>query len=410
MANFPKPSDILAQFKQLLKSLKPGLNVNDPNSDFIIRGNVISGLLSGIYGDQQRVDNDSFIVSMSGSSLDLKGADLGISRQPATQANGPQVRITGSNGIVIAPGELTFIYVPTNILYSNTTGGTVTGGFLDITVLCDIAGQIGNVLSPDTLTLISPPAGLIPITNILQNISDGSNTETDDSYRARLLSREQQPPAGGNQYDYPNFAFAASSSVRSAFIRRFGRGLGTVDIYITVGTTDIDSAVTNGLAILRIPSGITLAQVQAYYASHAPLTDCPMVFAPTELTVNVTVKVNLAQGLTMISIPSDATLNPLNLNCQQLIQREISRVLYKYSVGGRSITGFTNGFVIAADIEAGLDKWLSAVTDPVTGLPTGLIPILADRQVQPLNSPSYNLPILENQLPTPGTLTIVAGV
>jgi uncharacterized phage protein gp47/JayE len=243
-----------------------------------------------------------------------------------------------------------------------------------------------------------------------QSISDGADPESTDSYRARLLSREQSPPAGGNETDYPLFAFAADPSVRSAFIRRFGRGLGTVDIYITTGSTDIDTAVTNGQSIVRIPGSGVIATVQAYYDSHVPLTDMPRVYAPVEVAVPVTVNVALASGLTLSSVPADPTYNPLNLTVAQLIQREVSRVLYKQGVGGRIIPGLTGGFIVAADIEESLDVWLSAVKDPVTGLVQGKIPVLADRQVQKLNGVNWNYPLTQNQLASPGVITTVVGV
>lgn len=409
MANFLNPSQIQTRYFQILKSIKPSLNINDQNSDFVIRGKAFSGLVSGLYGDQAKVNNDTYISSARPEALALKGQDLNLFPQPATAADGPQVELTGTNGTVITPGQLTFLYVPTGVLYTNTTGGTVSGGILDVAVLCSVTGQIGNVLAPDSLQVVSPPSGIGASASIVQSIADGSDIETTDSYRARLLSREQNPPAGGNEFDYPNFAFEASPAVRTAFIRRFGRGLGTVDIYITTGTTDIDTAVTNGLSIVRIPSGPLIALVQAYYDSHAPLTDCPVVYAPTEVSPDATVNVDLASGLTLSSVPSDPINNPLGLTVQQLIQREMGRAIYKFPVGGRLIPGFSNGFVVAADIEEGLDVWLSAVVDPNTGQAIGKIPILADRQIQKLDGSNYNLALLANQLPKPGTMTVVLG-
>jgi uncharacterized phage protein gp47/JayE len=410
MANFLNPSQIEQQYFQILKSIKPSLNINDKNSDFVIRGKAFCGLVSGIYGDQAKVNNDTYISSARPEALLLKGQDLGITRLIATPAQCPQVQVPGVDGTVIAPGDITFLYVPTNILYTNTTGGTITGGFLVLTAQSESTGQAANILAPDTLKIVSPPTGVGNSANLLVNMADGADIETIDSYRARLLSREQQPPAGGNETDYPNFAFAADPSVRSAFIRRFGRGLGTVDVYITTGTTDIDTAVTNGNSIVRTPSSIVLAKVQTYYDSHVPLTDCPAVYAPTEVMVSVSVKVLIATGLTLTSVPSDPINNPRSLNVGQLIIREISRVLYKLPVGGRKLPGQTGGFVVASDIEEGLDVSLSAVKDTVTGLYIGKMPILADRQVQPLNGANYNLPIAENQLATPGTITATIGV
>lgn len=410
MASFPGPSDIQTQYFQILKSIKPSLNVNDPNSDFVIRGKALTGLVSGLYGDQAKVNNDTFVSTARPEGLALEGQDLGIAPQPATKADSPQVEVNGVNGSVVTPGQLTFLYVPTNVIYTNTTGGTVSGGVLDVEIQATITGQIGNVLAPDTLQVVSPPVGINTAAAIVQSIADGADVESTDSYRARLLSRKQQPPAGGNQTDYPNFAFAGDPSVRSATIRRFGRGLGTVDVYITTGTTDIDTAVTQGLSIVRIPSGTVIDNVQAYLDSHVPLTDCAEVFAPTQVNVPVTVNVVLAAGLTMSSVPSDPVNNPLGLTCAQLITREVGRPIYKFPVGGRKIPGFTNGFVVASDIEESLDVWLSAVPDETTGLLIGKIPILADRQVQKLDGANWNLSLVANQLAAPGTITIVSGV
>jgi uncharacterized phage protein gp47/JayE len=410
MATFPTPSSIQQQYLQILKSLKPSFNPNDPNSDFVIRGKAVSGLASGLYGDQQKVNNDTYISSARLEALLLHGQDLGISRQPATAAKTPQARITGTDGTLINPGDLTFLYAPTNVVYTNTTGGTIAGGLLDLEVECTVVGQVGNIVAPDDLQVVAPPPGVDPTSSLLQNMADGADIETVDSYRARLLSRRQQPPAGGNEIDYPNFAFEADPSVRSAFIRRFGRGLGTVDIYITTGTTDIDTAVTQGQAILRIPGPATLAAVQAYYNANVPYTDCPAVYAPTEVDIDVTVKVVLAAGLTLASVPANATYNPLGLTCQQLIEREVGRALYKVPVGGRIVPGNTQGQVVAADIEESLDEWLSAVSNQNTGGSIGKLPILADRQVQPLDPPNVNKVIVQNQLVAPNIITVIQGV
>lgn len=410
MATFPTPSQILTQYLAYLKSIKPSLNTNDQNSDFVIRGKGISGLVSGLYGDQAKVNGDTFISSARPEALSLDGQDFALPPQTATLADSPAVSVPGTNGTIVSVGQLTFLYLPTGVLYTNTTGGTVASGTVSVAIQALATGQIGNVALPDSLQIVAPPSGIGTTANLIDAIADGADPETTDSYRARLLLREQSPPAGGNQTDYVNFAFAASNAVRSAFVRRFGRGLGTVDVYITTGTTNIDTAVTQGLSIVRIPSSTVLNQVQAYYNANVPLTDCPAIYAPTELDVPVTVAVDLAAGITMSTIPSDSVNNPLNLTVAQLIRREVGRPLYKLPVGGRLIPGNASGVVPAADIEQSLDVWLSAVIDPNTGIAIGIIPVLADRQVAPLNGAQYDLPIIASQLPAPGTVTITGPV
>lgn len=409
MATFPTPSQIFSDYKTILKSIKPTLNTNDKNSDFVIRGQAYSGLVSGSYGDQEKVNNDSWINSARPEALILFGQDYDLLQLPATPAIGPQVSIPGTNGSP-APVGMTLVYLPTGVLYQTTSAGTVSGGTATVAIECLVSGQIGNIASPDTLQIVSPPPGIGTVATLLADVADGADAESIDSYRQRLLSRVQSPPAGGNQTDYPNFAFEADASIRSVFIRRFGRGLGTVDVYITTGTTDIDTAVTQGLSIVRIPSAPLIAEVQAFYNAHVPLTDCAGVFAPTEQDINATMNVALASGLTLSSVPADAVHNPLNLTVSQLIQREMGRALYKIPVGGRLIPGVSGGVVPASDLETGLDQWLSAVVDPATGLARGFIPVLADRECQPLNGSSYDLPITGNILPKPGTMTVVLGI
>ncbi len=411
MANFPTPSQIQTQYFQILQSINPSINTNDPNSDFVIRGNVFAGFASGLYGDQAKTDNDTFISSASPAALTLHGADLDIPQNQATAASSTDLRIFGNNGTVITPGQITALYLPTGITYTNTTGGTVSGGQLDIAIQANSPGSIGNVsasLSP-TLQIVSPPTGITSTATLITDISDGTDIESTDSYRARLLNRLQQPPSGGNANDYYEWAFDASPSVTTAVVQRFGRGLGTVDIYILTGTTNIDFAVTNGLSIVRIPDATLIDTVQAFYNTDAPLTDCPEVYAPTEIDVNVTLNYELAPGITLATVPNDPVNNPLGLTVAQLIVREMGRPLYHVPVGGWPRTGFSAGYVIAAYIEESLDDWLSSNIDPTTGT-TGAIPILSDRQIQPLNGSEYDLPLLGNQITAPGTMTYINGV
>jgi uncharacterized phage protein gp47/JayE len=407
---FPKPTEIETSYFTTLKSIKPTFNPNDRNSDFVIRGRAISGVVSGVYGDQKKVNNDTWINSARPEALTKHGADLDIPQQPAVKANGPQIRATGTVGAAIPVGA-SLRYVPTGALYTVTTGGVIGGGGSgDFVVEANAAGQIGNVAFPDDLEFISPPTGINAVAALVQNISDGSDAESVDSYRRRLLDRMQQPPSGGNVTDYPTFAFAASPSVRSARVIRFGRGLGTVDVYITTGTTDVDAAVTQGLAIVRVPSPTVIAAVQTYYEEHVPYTDCPQVYGPTEVPVDVTIGVIPAAGLTLASVPADPDFNPLGLTVGELVQREVERVLWKNPVGGRVLPGSAGGFLVASDIEENVDVWLSGVPDPVSGALPGKIPCISDRQVKPLFGLLYDLPLLGNELTMPGTITVVEGV
>jgi uncharacterized phage protein gp47/JayE len=408
MATFPTPSQLLEQYKTILKSLRPDINVDDPSSEPIIRGAVLSGILSGVYADQRKIDDDTFIQDARDEALDRWGIVLGISRQPATSAETEDCLFTGDPSTVI-PAGTTLRYPPTGILYTLQSQVTLDGsGEGHGSLIADTPGQIGNVSVGTELILLSTPPNVDSSATLIQALGGGSDAETADSYRSRLLLRLQRTPSGGNQFDYPAFAFKAHPSVRSAFVRRFGRGLGTVDVYITSGTTDVDQAVNLGLPVVRLPTPQILAAVQTYYEENAPMTDCPKIFSPSEITQDVTARVRLEAGFTLSSVPADSVNNPLGLSIENLIKREISRVLYKIPVGGRVLPGFQNGFVVAADIEQQLDDMLSAIPGK-SGLPLGRLPVLADRQVQNLDGVNTNRQVLANQIVAPGILTVVLG-
>jgi uncharacterized phage protein gp47/JayE len=408
MATFPTPSQLLEQYKTILKSLRPDINVDDPSSEPIIRGAVLAGVLSGVYADQRKIDDDTFIQDARDEALDRWGVVLGIARQPATVAETGDCLFTGTPGTLV-PAGLTLRYSPTGILYTLESQVTLDGsGEGHGRLSANSPGQIGNVSAGTELTILSPPSGVDPGALLVEALGGGSDAEIADSYRSRLLLRLQRTPSGGNQFDYPTFAFSAHPSVRSAFVRRFGRGLGTVDVYITTGTTDLDQAINLGLPIVRLPTPQILDAVQTYYEENAPMTDCPKIFSPSEVTQDVMVRVRLESGFSLTSVPADSVNNPLGLTIENLIKREVGRVLYKIPVGGRILPGFQNGLVVAADIEQQIDDMLSAIPGK-SGLPIGKIPVLADRQVSNLDGVNINRQVLANQIVAPGTVTVILG-
>lgn len=411
MANFPTPSQLQTQYLQILQSIKPAVNTSDLNSDFVIRGNVFAAFASGLYGDQAKVDNDTFITSSSPQALTLHGQDLGVPQSQATPASSDSVTINGPNGTVVTAGQLTFIFNSTGITYTNTIGGTISGGNLIVGIQATTPGSIGNVSAPSSLSLIAPPSGIGALATLNDNLAGGSDVESTDSYRARLLSRLQMPPAGGNATDIRNFAFAADPAVRSVIVIPFALGLGTVGVYITTGSTDIDTAVTNGQSIVRVPSQTDINLVQAYMNANAPLTMCISVYGPTEIDFNGTVYVDLASGVILSTIPNDPVNNPLNLTVQQLIIREYGRALYKVPVGGWQLgSASPPGFIVASYIEQSMQQWLSSEVDPVSGLTIGNIPVLADIRVPAIGDPSgTNFAIASNNIVAPGTITVVLG-
>lgn len=89
----------------------------------------------------------------------------------------------------------------------------------------------------------------------------------------------RRPPAGGNRYDYKNWALSVDG-VTSAYVYPLRRSLGTVDIAITSAD--------------GVPSEETVRRVQAYIDEMRPVTaKNALVLKPTVTAVPVTVQVKL---------------------------------------------------------------------------------------------------------------------
>lgn len=390
--DFKTPSTIAAEYRQYIKTLKPSVNVEQKDSDWWIKSQAIGGTLSGVYGDQMKVNKDTFPQSARRAALvnHLKTYDLGDPIE-AQQAVG-QIGVTGDVGTIYTSGTI-FQYDANGNTYTvdSTTTLAATAGVVDVTSVN--AGQDQNLEAGTVMSMPSPPVGH-ESAQVL-TMTDGRNDETDAEIAARVLTRIRQPIEGGNETDYEQWAFEASPSVTSSSVVRYPFGLGTVGVYITAGTTDIDAAIDSGQPIIRTPSEDLLETVRAYIDDINPATDCVTAIAPNEVEQDVTVRVSFKSG-TGATIPDGSTLTQ-----SELVEREVERALYKMPTGGRKI-GAT-GFVLASEIEEALDSRLSA-SPYAEGSD---FQILADRQVDDLSASGANRTILSSELVKPGSITII---
>lgn len=396
------PSAVGDDYLTELAALKPSVNTKQKDSDWWIRSRVVGGVVSGLYADQRLIANDAFPQRARHDAL-ARFLDLYFAGGflPATPAQG-DVIITGTPGqVVLQSMQMTFpsngnaYTVTANTALPASTGTSVTG-FVPVQSVA--AGQTQALLPGAILNISSPPAGIQPTAIVgTDGLTDARDPETDDQARARIVQRIRQPLSVGRVSDYIQYAEEANPSVTSAFVLRYPFGLGTVAVYVTAGTTNIDSAIDNGQPISVIPSQSLIDEVQAYLDINRPVTDCVTVLAPVAVAVNVSVEVNYANG-TGSTIPSGQTLTQ-----EQLVQREVRRAIYKTPVGGRVIGA--SGYLVASDIEQTIDVKLSAEEAE-----TGSIPILLDRQVLPLAASGFNRALLPSEVPIPGTITVIPGV
>lgn len=391
---FKTPQQIAQQYLTWLKGLKSEVNIDQDDSDWWIRAQVVGGVLSGVYADQQKVSNDAFPQSARREALE-KHLELyfGTGFTPATQAVGT-VTVTGAAGTLV-PAGTQFEYSPNGNLYVSTDD-VVIG--MDGTVVAPVesisAGQNQNLLLGAELALPSPPAGVDNTATVVA-LGDGRDVESNEQATERILRQIRTPLAGGKVSDYERFALDADPSVTSANILRYPFGFGSVGVVITAGTTDIDTALNNGDPITLIPSQELVDKVQEYIETQNPITDCAVVIAPASVPIDVTVNVRYKSG------DNSTILSGQTLTQAELVEREVKRAIYKTPAGGRQFNN--QGFVVCSELEEVIDLGFSA--DPYTQ--GNFAEILLDRQVLDLSATGPNRFILGNEVAVPGNIAVV---
>jgi uncharacterized phage protein gp47/JayE len=153
----------------------------------------------------------------------LTNADNTKGRKSATYAEGI-VSFTGNNLFVIPSNS---VLESLGVTYETTEeiiiGTTATTG----PVRCLQAGAIGNLEPNETMTFQTPLAG-IDTSAIVQIMDGGTDQETDDELRERVLLRIQNPPMGGDATDYVQWALAVPGVTRAWAVQEMGPGTITV--------------------------------------------------------------------------------------------------------------------------------------------------------------------------------------
>ncbi len=154
----------------------------------------------------------------------LVNSDGSVGRKTASYASGT-VTITGQAGTACPTGALlqvgdgTVSYETTQQVFVSATGTPVPVRALD-------PGVAGNLLTGDVLSFVPVIPGVDQNATAV-NIIGGTDTETDDELRARVLKRIRQPPMGGDASDYEQWALAVGGVTR-AWASPLEQGMGTV--------------------------------------------------------------------------------------------------------------------------------------------------------------------------------------
>lgn len=241
-----------------------------------VLGRALSGASHELHGHLDYLARQVIIDTADTDYLERWASVWGVSRKAAEYAIG-EVTFTGVNGSVIP--EATVLQRQDGVRFETTAEGTISAGTADVAVQAQEAGAAGNTIAAVALTLIQPVSGVQSTAVVAAgDLTNGSDTETDDELRERLLDRIQDPPQGGAAADYVTWALEVPGVTR-AWCYPMEMGAGTVTVRFV---RDNDGSI--------IPDAPEIAAVLAYIQERRPVTAEVFVVAPTPVEVDMTIQ------------------------------------------------------------------------------------------------------------------------
>ena len=277
-------------------------------ADAEVYARVMGGAAHGLYGFISWVADQVIYDTADGEFLERWSSIWGITRKPAASATGT-VTFTVESGAVIPSGTL--LQALDGVQYQTTADATITAPTATAPVEAVLAAASGNRVTGQSLSLASPVVG-VQATATAGTLSGGADVEDDDSLRARLLSRIQEPPQGGSAADYVAWAREVAGVTR-AWAYPAELGVGTVTVRFVRDDDGSGSAI--------IPDAGEVAMVQAHIDALRPVTAQVTVLAPVAVAVNFQIQ----------------DLEPSTSTVQAAVQAELQDLLMREATPGGTI-------------------------------------------------------------------------
>lgn len=241
---------------------------------------VLSGAAHQLHGHQVYLSKQ-ILPDTQGEEMLLRSAALHLTppRKQATFAGG-EITMTGGNGTSVP--QYTEWTASNGVVFRTDALIVVAGGVAVLNVTAMTTGQDGNIATGSPLTIGSPIAGLDSDATVTaaDGTLGGTDIETIEEVRSRLLSRLQTPPTSGGPGDYVAWAEEVPGVTRAWQIANYN-GAGTVGVFFV---RDNDTPIT--------PDAGEVAEVLAYILARAPVTAnvnvYVIVLVPMALTIALT--------------------------------------------------------------------------------------------------------------------------
>ena len=241
----------------------------------------------------------------------LVNADGTTGRKMATLAYG-DVAMTGAGGIVVP--QATRLIASDGQEFETTQAITVAANVATpVPVRALDPGAAGNLTADTRLGITDAVPGLDQTAAVIDDFFGGTDEETDEELRARVLRRIRQPPQGGAAYDYEAWALAVPGVTR-AWCAPVEMGMGTVTVQFMMDGLRAD----NG----GFPTAADIEAVTAYLDKKRPVAVKDMfVLAPLPQPIDLDI----------------INLNPDTPDIRAGIEESVNEMLYVYAAPGQTI-------------------------------------------------------------------------
>ena len=273
----PTLEEIRASLLRDYQTYYPNADTSE-DSDAYARASSLAACAEGIYAHQKWLIKQFFPDTADTEFLEKHAGLRGLRRRNATYAAGKGATVSGNPDAVIAVGLQ--IKTEDGRFYETTESAVIpASGSVIVAVRSLATGAVQNIKTATKGSFMAAPVG-VSTDVVLNDVVGATNTESDSSLLERLLNKIRRPAAGGNKYDYKDWALEVDG-VEQAYVYPLRRGLGTVDIAITAD---------NG-----VPSDDTVRRAQEYIDQERPVTAKESkVVKPDVTKVNFNIQVKIS--------------------------------------------------------------------------------------------------------------------
>ena len=276
----------------------------DDASDIGIRLKVLAGEIFALSGEMSHLQEQVFAQTAVGEYLDRHAETRAVTRKPALKSKGSLVfsrEYPAGYDIAIPVGVLCSTRSNPQIHVETTDDAVLKAGQTSVTVAAEAitAGSAANIAPGEICLMITGAQGISSVQNTLA-FSGGSDAESDDMLRARLLTSYRNISNTTNAAFYYDIAMS-QNGITGANILPRKRGRGTVDVVIAC-----DSTVTEATAA---------AELKARLAHEKEINVSVEVYPAIRDSLNLTVR---------IAVDNDGDFGLITAACCECIEKYIS--------------------------------------------------------------------------------------